>query len=327
MQLTYANCLIGGRIALMAALLILSGRSVAQDASSSTTKSALPGADVSIWFLKDDADRMTVPVRIGAGPPLSFLIDTGAERSGVANEVASQFGLNRVGSRVIVGFAGRNVVPTVLLPSLRYARSDRVDVEALLFSRSDIGADGFLGIDSLDGQRIDFDFVRQRMVLRPAPRSGLQTLADSVVVRAARHNGRLIFSNAKIDRIRANVVLDTGSNVTIGNGALLDQLRAKGRLGPTIPIYILAITGEVIPAYYGVLREVTVGDVQIRRLPIAFATLEPFKQLGLDDRPALLLGMDALRVFAAVSVDFRDRSVRFVARDFYLSDTTMRLGS
>lgn len=283
--------------------------------------------DELVRLFKDDADRMTVPVTIGTGPPLSFLIDTGAERSGVANEVASQFGLDRIGSRVIVGFAGRHLVPTVRVPSLRYARSDRTDVEALLFSRSVIGADGFLGIDSLDGQRIDFDFVKHKMVLRRAPKSGLQASNDSVVVKAARRHGRLIFANAEIGRIKANVVLDTGSNVTIGNAALRAQLRARRKLGKTIPVYMLAITGEVVAADYGVLREVTVGGVLIRQLPIAFATVEPFELLGLTDRPALLLGMDALRVFARVSVDFRDRSVRFVVRDFYRADTVMRLGS
>lgn len=45
---------------------------------------------------------------------------------------------------------------------------------------------------------------------------------------------------------------------------------------------------------------------------MAFADVHPFKKLGLMDRPALLLGMDALRLFERVSVDFPNRRVRLL---------------
>jgi hypothetical protein len=45
---------------------------------------------------------------------------------------------------------------------------------------------------------------------------------------------------------------------------------------------------------------------------VAFADAHPFKRFGLLDRPAMLLGMDTLRVFHRVSVDFAQRKVRFL---------------
>jgi hypothetical protein len=48
-------------------------------------------------------------------------------------------------------------------------------------------------------------------------------------------------------------------------------------------------------------------------MPIAFADVEPFKKLNLVGRPALLLGMDALKLFGRVSVDFANHRVRLMA--------------
>ena len=57
-------------------------------------------------------------------------------------------------------------------------------------------------------------------------------------------------------------------------------------------------------------RRIRIGGAALRHLSVAFADAEPFRQLRLDDRPALLLGMDALRLFERVSVDFANRRVR-----------------
>jgi hypothetical protein len=46
-------------------------------------------------------------------------------------------------------------------------------------------------------------------------------------------------------------------------------------------------------------------------MPVAITDSEVFRRLGLEDKPALLLGMDVLRSFERVSVDFANRKVRF----------------
>ena len=59
------------------------------------------------------------------------------------------------------------------------------------------------------------------------------------------------------------------------------------------------------------LREMTLGSATIRSLTVAFADAPPFRVFGLRDKPAILLGMDALRLFDRVSIDFARRKVRF----------------
>jgi hypothetical protein len=45
---------------------------------------------------------------------------------------------------------------------------------------------------------------------------------------------------------------------------------------------------------------------------IAFADAHPFKLFGLDKKPSMLLGMEGLRSFERVSVDFSTKKVTFL---------------
>jgi hypothetical protein len=47
---------------------------------------------------------------------------------------------------------------------------------------------------------------------------------------------------------------------------------------------------------------------------IAFADAPPFALFGLTERPAIFLGSDLLSNFRRVSLDFRNRKVRFTMR-------------
>jgi len=52
--------------------------------------------------------------------------------------------------------------------------------------------------------------------------------------------------------------------------------------------------------------------VTIKNLAIVFADAHTFQKLKLDRRPALLLGMNAIRAFKKVSIDFASRKFRVV---------------
>jgi hypothetical protein len=47
-------------------------------------------------------------------------------------------------------------------------------------------------------------------------------------------------------------------------------------------------------------------------LGIAFADAHTFTAMGLNDRPALLLGMNALQAFDSVTIDMAAKKLRFV---------------
>ena len=57
------------------------------------------------------------------------------------------------------------------------------------------------------------------------------------------------------------------------------------------------------------------GRVNLTEVPVIFADASPFAELGMQDKPALLLGISALRVFDRVAIDFARGKVDFLLPD------------
>lgn len=286
----------------------------AAGAATTSAPSAPPEAPQEIDFRTDPVLRFTVPVRIG-GEIRQFLVDTGAERSGISLELAHSLGLPTGDKSQVTGFAGKAWVPTVPVSMPGFGRGPDKELSALGFSADAIGADGFLGLDTLRGHVVLFDFIQQRMIIRgsvetPTP---FDTPADAIA-RLRMQNSRLVFTSARANGVEVQAVLDTGSSLSVGNEALRSELIRRHKLGLSYPIKILAVTGEVIPADYYILKDLWVGRVRIQNMRIAFAGPEPFATLGFTQKPALLLGMDALRSFARVEIDFPNNEVHFTAK-------------
>jgi hypothetical protein len=108
-------------------------------------------------------------------------------------------------------------------------------------------------------------------------------------------------------------VIDTGSEVTIGNMALKQKL--LGRRGTRFwTVEATGVTGVTVKLQMATVARLELGPVTFRDVPIAFADVPPFKVFGLADEPALLLGTDILETFRRVSLDFAARKVRFQLR-------------
>ena len=70
-------------------------------------------------------------------------------------------------------------------------------------------------------------------------------------------------------------------------------------------------THEACPYVVTALREVRIGRVTLSNCPIAIADLQVFDIWELNDRPALLIGMNWLRHFKRVEVDYGRKDFRF----------------
>jgi predicted aspartyl protease len=270
----------------------------------------LAGSETLGWNL-NDSDRMTVAIRIGGNGPYRFIVDTGSERTVLSRELAQRLGL-AAGTPVIVhSMTEVRRTTTALVPSLRVGRRRVENIHAPLLSQHNLGADGLLGVDSLASQRVELDFTSNEMTVSPSRRHPPAWDGEgAIVVRARSRLGRLILVDAAFDGERVWVIVDTGAEVSIANEALRRRLQRRGRLGPTVPLEVVSVTGGTRTVDYGVARRVRIGSAEIENLPVGFADVEPFRQLGLVDRPAILLGMDALQLFDRVSLDFANREVR-----------------
>jgi predicted aspartyl protease len=297
-------------------LLLLAATPAANPAQPAAAPAPAAAAPVDEGFAvgigTDEAQRMTVPVSIGGKGPYRFIIDTGAERTVIARELAQDLGLGGGGTARVHSMTEVSDIATVLIPSLRVGQRQVAAIHAPALLRQNLGAEGMLGVDSLQKQRVSFDFARHAMTVVNAGTREEHWASDAIVVTGRSRFGHLVLLDASLDGEKVWVVVDTGAQMTVGNRALRARLERRHRLGPVRQVEMLSVTGGRLMADQTYARIFHLGDAEIHDLPIAFADAHPFKKLGLLDRPAILLGMDALKLFDRVSVDFGNRRVKLL---------------
>ena len=267
----------------------------------------------------DNADRMTVPVSVSGTGPYAFLVDTGSERTVISRELARRLRLTSGRAATLHSVMGANDVGTVHIPHLRVSSNVISVIDAPALSASNIGADGMLGIDSLRSQRVLFDFKAKTMSITPSNQPVERMDGDTIVVRARTRNGRLIFTQARIDGRKISVIVDTGSQVTIANMAMQKMLTRRGHDLLPESVRLETVIGEQMSARVARVPEIELGGVKLRDLAVAFTDAHIFRELGLENKPALLLVMNAMKAFDRISIDFAAKKVRFV-----LPGTSMR---
>ena len=263
-----------------------------------------------IAIAQDRLDRMTVSVRIDKGGPYEFIIDTASQRTILSKEIAGALALDIEDEVTIVALAGSTVVQTVFVPSLTLGKRSYDGLVSPTFRSVNIGADGVLGLDSLQGQRILFDFLARNISVEDTSEPLKSRSRREIVVTARRRSGQLIFTNATIAGVKTSVIIDTGGELSIGNKALQRRLRLKS--SAMVQTNLVDVTGRSVKADYGIAEELLIGRARFGIIPIAFADIAPFKALKLDKKPALFLGMAALRKFDRVAIDFANRKIYFL---------------
>jgi predicted aspartyl protease len=317
--------------ALLTALLLLAGPSSALAQSGATTEFDTVGEKAidrttqmqDIKFRDDGYDRMTVPVRLLDTGPYRFLVDTGADRSAISSDLARRLKL-QAGYRTSLHNVGKTeTVSTAIIPRLRLTRKDMNVYDAAVLEKSHMGADGILGVDTLKSDKVIFDFEGQTMSIVPSSAREAQSDGQAIVITANRRNGRLVVTSARANDRRVAVVLDTGAQISIGNPAMRAQLLGNRPVNPAGMVSLTTVTGEVVSGECVFIDSLRLGDVNMKDVGIVFADSPAFRKLELADKPAMLLGMNAMRAFKRVSIDFGRRKFRVVVPEHSALDTEL----
>lgn len=263
-----------------------------------------------VGLLPDEIERMTVPVLLSGTGPFRFLVDTGSNKTVVSRQVAQRLRLAAGPPATLHSMTGVSVVPTATVPELRLSRQQLRIPDAPLLEERNMGAHGILGLDSLRSQRVIFDFRSEVMTIVPASQRPIAEEKGAIVVRARRRLGHLILADAMADEEPLQVVIDTGAEVSVGNAALRRALARSGKLTRGGKAELTSVTGGKLSGDHMVLDRLAFGGVELQGLAIVFAEAHTFPQLGLDRRPALMLGMNAMRAFDLVSIDFGRKRLR-----------------
>ena len=276
----------------------------------------------------DAVRRMLVDVMIDAAGPYRFVVDTGANRSVLSTEVAAALNLPVAGRALVHGIAGVMPSSTVLVRALAVGGLLSRRVRMPVLDGRYLGADGLLGVDVLAHRRALLNFREQSfslfsgaepvVVARSAQERRAQEDAADVIVVPARHRfGQLTIVDAEIGGVKLTAFLDSGAENTVGNMALRNALQGPGLLNERLPrVELVSATGQVAVGELSTVPPLRLGGVRLGNLTCAFADLHTFRIWDLDDRPALLIGVDVMRHFDSIELNFRERLVKFRSSQF-----------
>lgn len=300
----------------MACVACLSGVPVmaasAQDVVGMPPPVVTPDPEYALPTRVDRVGRVLAPVRVNGQGPFRFILDTGANRSVLSPKVAAALKLEPASEKPISvhGVTGSAILPAVVVDTLQagdliLVRNRRMPVlsESVLAD-----ADGILGIEGLAGARIEIDFQDDRVTI--AKSKGEPAAAGMVTIPVMLRHGGLLMARAHVGRQRVMAVIDTGAERSLGNLALRRSLE----IAPNVPgdaavTKVFGATPDVGEGTSLIAPTVRIGEAELKGLEVTFADLYVFRIWGLEQEPALLIGMDLLGTVQRLVIDYRRREI------------------
>jgi hypothetical protein len=263
---------------------------------------------------RDHIGRVVVPVKINGRGPYRFIVDTGANHSTISPGLAQMLGLqtNTSTPMTLDGITGSSQVAYVSVDQLQ-AGDLTIQRTALpvVWAPVMAGADGILGVAGLNDKSLLIDFQRNSVAI--ANRVDQRARSDITKIHALRVvNGGLLVVEARVGTVRADAVLDTGSERTLGNLALRDALKMHSRGGRGFVAQLTSVYGattEVEPGEIQRAPPIGIDTLQITDVAVVFGNFHIFKVWEMQQRPAIIIGMDVLGTVASLKMDFRGRDV------------------
>ena len=254
-------------------------------------EAAAPPRDATVPFTTDRDGAVIVPVWIDGNGPFRFLLDTGSNLSAVSEPLAFSWSLEPVAKTALTTVGGTAMRPVVQLGEVSVGTVTRRGLLASLVAPRELailgaGIHGMLGQDFLATYNFTVDYGRRQLVWDDQHGAAAQRLP--LVPR----NGRFVVQlpNA-LGGAPLEMVPDTGS------GSVVVFARDGG---PALPlawqpadVTISGLTGRQ-PARYARLRELRVGSLTFRDIPIVVVRRDEAVRDGAD-------GLLPLHLFSRVT--------------------------
>lgn len=265
--------------------------------------------------------RVGAAVFINNRGPFTFVIDTGAGITSIADSLADRLALPPLRPLLVHGITEARVTPSVAVGRLQLSGLAFRNLTCPVFSRDQLGADGLIGLDVLRRFRLRFNVMRRSanltlggvaIVMGGDMQTGSRIHREGLRAVTGQF-GQMMLTQVTVDGQPAVAFIDSGAQYSIGNLALQRAVAARlsvgGRLARAVPIY--GVTGQSLSADPARIDELRLGSTRLGSTPLLFADLHCFQTLGLSNRPALLIGADLLGRFREVTLDFPADTVTF----------------
>ena len=263
---------------------------------------------------KDSAGRAVALISINGQGPFRFIIDTGANRSVLSRDLAKRLGLAPSGEDVVHSIDGAQSATLVSVESLSFG--------ALHLSRGDTpvldgpmldGEHGLLGVDGMAGRLLHIDFKKRCVEIYE---SAAQMPVQGWLSAPARMRfGSLLMVPGEIMGVHVNVLIDTGSDISLANRSFRDALRGVAARSIQYHNGHAFTFGRPVVLEQSVFTpSLRLGHTVVDGVNAYVGDFHIFDFWGLQDEPTLLIGMDVLARSREMVIDYEHGVVYFRKR-------------
>jgi predicted aspartyl protease len=272
-----------------------------------------------IQGVPDDVDRLTIPTTIDGRGPYQFLVDTGADHTVIADNVAQELGFEHDEDVIVQGITSAIPAQTVRLRNLAFGPVHVDSLVTPVLPRANLEIDGYLGLDVIDRRRVVFDFQNHALSITRAE-SGLfptRVHPDEALVQAPGVSGRLTAVDCHVDGVHAYAFIDSGADCSIGNSKLFEALHDRDGRGYASKdvVWLTGVTGATAPGRLMAIGKLKLGRLNFTDSTLIISDLPIFRVWDLADRPAVFIGMNFLKRTSAVTIDYGRKELRFRIAD------------
>lgn len=239
---------------------------------------AVPPSQVDVLEMERVRDLIVVPIEVSGSPPLSFVLDSGTPTSTLNDlRLARELNLRTRYVGRALGFAGKQVSVLVAPDvSIRHGGTELLRTElAIHHVRSQLVELGGLQLDGLLGGELFAKFVveidpdAELVRLHDPAKFRVPEGASRVRLRLERGVAlvRADVMNAEDQRVRVDLLLDTGSETVVG---LLSDSNPRLRAPDSAEQVRVVGVGGAAKARVGSVRRLEVGDVVVEDAHAAF---------------------------------------------------------
>jgi hypothetical protein len=169
------------------------------------------------------------------------------------------------------------------------------------------GADGVLGTEGLGDMRIYIDFQHDFISITHSRRQ--RAGADFKIIPMLRSNLGLVVVDLTVGSIPAKGIIATGSQVTVGNSAMLNAVR-RHQPGVGTSEIIEGVTTDVQTGQAFDMPPILMGTLGIQGARAIYGDMRIFETWKMTKDPVLLIGMDTIGQLDTVVIDYRLRELQ-----------------
>jgi predicted aspartyl protease len=266
---------------------------------------------------RDHIGRVIVKAMINGKGPYRFIVDTGATHSTITPDLARSLGLTPTDKSTVVlnGITGTSQVAAVTLDKLQ-AGDLTLDglLVPVLAAPIMAGADGIFGAAGLTEKSLSVDFQRNFVEISSGVQAGVR--AEALKIHAARVTHGLMVLPVQIGNVHALAVIDTGAERTLGNLALRNALNARHRAGTVVTVTsVFGATAQVESGEIWRAPPILIDSLRINDVQVVYGDFHIFKVWDMQEKPAMIIGMDVLGTVVSLGIDFKNQFV-------YLTNST-----